>query len=121
MKKIDDLYFGIKYWDFNNKCLRDANLFDCSRVRQMVANYIIDKSNKRLTDWQKNEPMMYMFGDLWSRCEWELVVNGLTEDDNEAAKIDIFNLYVKPNERLLLNMIDEVSVRSAQMWRKKNK
>ena len=121
MTKIDDLYFGIKYWDFNNKCLKDANLFDCCHVREMTARYIIEKARGSLDDYAKENPLMYIFGDVWSRCEWEFAIRGIVDDDDKTEKIDVFNLYVVPNGKLLLKMIDEVSTNNAVMWRKKNK
>ena len=121
MTKVDDLYFGIKYWDFNDKCLKDANLFDCCHIREMAARYIINKARGQLDDYAKDEPLMYIFGDVWSRCEWEFAIRGIVDDDNDSKKVDVFSLYVKPNKRLLLDMINDVSLNNALMWRRKNK
>ena len=121
MKKIDDLYFGISYWDPNNHCLKTANIFDFKRIKDSAARYIIDKSKGKLTEYRKSDPLMCIFGDVWGKCEWELIVRGMVESEENVAKVDIFSLFIKPNEKLLLSMIDEVSVNSAMTWRKKNK
>lgn len=60
-------------------------------------------------------PSSFVFGDVWSRCEFEFVINSFPEK-GEGSKMSIFDMYVTPNKQLLLNMIDECSEGSARTY-----
>lgn len=124
--KLEDLYFGIKLYPMSYsskdelKELRTYNLFDFGRVKWSVAKWATmnDKEKKEL--W--SDPLMFCFGDVWSRCEYEFMVcpwGGLDENDkvtDVGIKVDTFEMYVKPNEKLLMEMVNSVSVNSARKY-----
>ena len=125
-KNINDLYFGIKLWPLSfsniNKVtqLEEHNLFDISKVKWSVAKYAsLSKKEKENTI---NDPLVFCFSDVWARCEYEFVVcpwGGLDENDkvvDVGIKADIFEMYVKPNAKLLMEMINSVSVSSAKKY-----
>ena len=115
-KKISDLKFYISYWDFNKKELKVANLFELSVVRYGVARYVLEMAKDEPSEWAINDRCLYVFHDLWSRCEWELAVCGIVDvdDDENWRKVDMVSLFIRPNEELLFDMIDEISVNEAR-------
>lgn len=125
-KKINlrDLYFGIMLYPMNtvsrNEKLEVRNLFNSVRVLRSVARYVTmtDKEKKALS----SDPLVFCFGDTWGRCEYEFVVcpwGGLGEDDRVSkvgTKMDTFEMYVRPNAELLMDMVNSVSVSSAKKY-----
>lgn len=124
--KIDDLYFGIKLYPMSygdkaeKRKLATYNLFSFGRVKWSVARYITmpEKEKKALM----SDPLVFCFGDVWSRCEYEFMVcpwGGLNENDkvvDVGMKVDTFEMYVKPNADLLMEMVNSVSVSSAKKY-----
>lgn len=113
--KIDDLYFGVKRWDFNHKTFITANLFDSYRVLHSVARW---KTMSASTRKQIDDPIRFCFGDTWGRVEWEFGISPVFEDV-DPIKVDVFQMYVQTNADLLMKMVNEVSVASARNWLKK--
>lgn len=119
--KIDDLYFGIKYWEFNSKKLVETNLFKCGRIKWNLAKYITIKNDEKKSKMYKiDDPLLFIFGDVWSRCEWEFLVGGLFNEEN-VEKQSVYDMYVKPNRDILLSMVDEITLRDAKRYLKENK
>lgn len=121
--KLDDLYFGVKLYSMSyssksERKLETYNLFNFSRVKYSVAMWAAGGP-----EFQKEHDFLtWCFGDVWARCEFEMVVcpwGGLDEEDkvvDVGIKVDTFELYCKPNEKLLRKMVDEVSVSSAKKY-----
>ena len=125
--KITDLKFMVKRWDFNTSQFEDFNIFNNGGVLRSVALWVKASKTKKKTKndnfilKEHSSPenrLMFLFGDLWGRCEYEFIVKdgqlagGLFEDV-EGEKTDIFQYYVKPNAKELLEMVDKVSLSSA--------
>ena len=123
-KKLDALYFGVKLYPLSyssdqERELATYNLFDFARVKWSVAKYIT------MTDIERqnvSNPLMFCFGDVWSRCEFEFVVCpwGGTEEDAKitevGTKVDIYKMYVEPNAEYLMELISSVSQSSAKAY-----
>lgn len=107
-KKITDLYFGVCYWNPNEKRIVNANLFDFLKVQRDVAFYVINKD-------VRCDPLFRCFGSVWSRCQYELVVDGSPES-GQPQKVDLYDLYVRPNREHLLDLVSQVSKYQAKKW-----
>ena len=131
--KIDDLYFGVKLMPLSYSSkegrteLKTYNLFGFSRVKWSVASWVTmsDEEKKNITS-----PLHFIFGDVWGRTEYEFIVCPWPYGDGEGVsdngqKVDTFTMYVEPNARLLMDMVNSVSVSSAKKymteWRKRYK
>lgn len=136
--KIDDLYFGVKLMPLSystekgrmklgRRRLDTYNLFELSKVKWSVARWVTmsDEEKKEITN-----PLHFIFGDVWSRTEFEFVICPWPYGDGEGVsdngqKVDTFTMYVEPNAELLMNMVNSVSVPSAKKymteWRKRYK
>ena len=124
-KELDKLYFGVVMYplSYGNKeqakTLTAYNLFSFARVQWAVASYAskTPEEKKKIKD-----PLFYCFSSVWSRCEFELVVcpwGGLGDDDKATevgTKVDIYELYVKPNAEYLLSLVNSVSPSSAKAY-----
>jgi len=115
--KITDLDFQIASWDVNKKKLVWSNIFDYYWIQWGVATWrtMSPKRKKEIKD-----PIFYIFGDTWSRCEWEMLVRGFPTND-EDEKVDVYSLFLKPNSKLLMEMINKVSANSCRVWLRENK
>ena len=116
---IDDRYFGVTSLDPNTGELRTWNLFDHYGIKRAVADWVLMSPQRKS---EVENPLRYLFRDVWSRCEYECVIcpwpfpkGAKVEDVGE--KYDIYTLYVEPNAMLLLDMVDNVSAKSAREWR----
>ena len=131
--KLDDLYFGIKLMplSYNSEedrtALKTYNLFGLSKVKWSVARWVTmsDEEKKNITS-----PLHFVFGDVWGRSEYEFVICPWPYGDGEGVsdngqKVDTFMMYVEPNAKLLMDMVNSVSVSSAKKymieWRKRYK
>ena len=47
--EIENLYFGIKLFDFNTKKLEDQNLFSSYRILRSIALYIAEYKDNKLS------------------------------------------------------------------------
>lgn len=128
--KLDDLYFGIKLMPLSygtreeGISLKTYNLFELSRIKWAVARWVTmsDEEKKEITS-----PLHFVFGDVWSRAEFEFIVCPWPYGDGEGVsdngqKVDAYTMYVEPNAKLLMDMVNSVSVSSAKKymaeWRK---
>lgn len=127
---INDLYFGIVLTQMSYSSLEERknlvtyNLFDISRVKFSVARWVTmkDEEKKRI-----NNPLSFLFGDVWGRTEFEFIVCPWPYQEDERVvdngkKVDTWTMYVVPNKDLLLDLVSRVSKSSAQAylreWRK---
>lgn len=97
------------------------NIFNSYRVMRSLATYI-KRSDARSNDTYFKDnysdidsAISFIFCDTMGRCEWEYVVSEWVGKEGRQ-KVDVYEMYVKPNRRLLYNMIKEVSYNSAVMW-----
>lgn len=123
MIDIKDLYFGIKLQKMSfsspadwNK-LETYNLFDSGRVLLSVAMWVAWDEEER----KKHDFLSWCFGDTRARAEYEFLVCSwpYTDEDtieNNSIKVDTYFMYVEPNEKILRDMVDRVSKRSAKKY-----
>lgn len=123
MIELDDLSFGVRLMSMSYASekertkLKTYNLFDFSRVKFSVAMWVA-----KGPEFQKEHDFLnWCFGDVHWRTEYEFIVcpwpyrDGEKIEDN-GQKVDTYELYCVPNEKLLRKMVDEVSVSSAQKY-----
>ena len=127
MKKtqLDKLYFGIvlyplSYWSKEKKeKLTTYNLFDFGRVKWSVASYASKTEEEKR---EVADPLMYCFGSVWSRCEFEYVIcpwSGINNNDKAVevgTKVDVYKMYVEPNAEYLMSLVGSVSQSSAKAY-----
>lgn len=112
MIKLEDAFFGVMIPDFNNSpTLHPENLFDSTRVRHSVALW----KTKPESITREHDPLMWCFGDTRWRCEYEWLVSSWPEG-GETQKVDVYEMYVEPNRKLLLEIVDNISTHSCQKW-----
>lgn len=112
MKRIQDLYFGVLVPAFNKKVSPvPVNLFDIAHIRYYAAKWRV--AMVKGEDIQ-GDPAIYVFGDVWSRAEYEFLMRPLGSD--EDTKIDLYQLYVVPQREHLFSMIEDCSVTSARTY-----
>ena len=111
---IDDLYFGICSMDQNTKKMVSYNIFDIYRVKRSVADWVMmsDERKSKIED-----PIRFCFGDTGGSFEYEWEVSPWPSKDGEKQKVDVYSMYVEPNRALLMDMLDNVSLKSAREWR----
>ena len=122
---INDLYFGVVLMPLSYSSkeqrtkLKTYNLFDLSRVKWSVARWACMSPEERKT--LIDNPLSFLFGDVWGRTEFEFVVCPWPYGDGEGVadngqKVDTYEMYVKPNEKLLMDMVNSVSESSARTY-----
>lgn len=111
---FNDLYYGICSMDQNTKKMVSYNIFDIYRVKRSVADWVM-MSDERKSGIE--DPIRFCFGDTWSRVEYEWIVSPWPPKDGEEQKVDVYSMYVEPNRALLMDMLDNVSLKSAREWR----
>lgn len=118
---IKDLYFGCLNYDFNHNRMEKHNLFGSMRVLYSIAIYKTRQEELTNQEWFGGEfdPLRFCFGDLDGHVEYEMQVGGPFKEETE--KMSLWDMYVVPNEELLMKMVDSVSVESCQEWLKENK
>lgn len=107
--KLEDLYFGAKRYNPNSKKFEAFNVFDSLRVRWSVACYVANK--KEII----SEPLIYCFGDLWSRCEYEMVMSDWPNQET-VEKHDVWDMYIIPNKDYLMSLVNSVPASSAKKF-----
>lgn len=121
---INDLYFGMVMNKMNYSSVSERgdietyNLFDISRVKWSVAKYVTMSIDKRK---MIPDPLMFCFGDVWSRTEYEFIMCPWPYMDGEFVeqfghKVDMYTMYVKPNAELLMDIVNRVTVSSAKKY-----
>ena len=125
---IDDLYFGIRqpkisyYRDEEKYELDTYNLFALSGVKDSVARWVTmtPVQRARITD-----PLMFLFGDVWSRTQFEWMVGPWPYEDGmlveNCEKVDVFKMYVLPNKGLLMDLVSRVTITSAKRYIKRER
>lgn len=111
---FNDLYYGICNMDDNTGEMKSYNVFDIYRVKRAVADWVMMKDERKA---EIEDPIRYCFGDVWSRCEYEWIVTPWPPRDNQGEKVDVYDMYIEPNRALLMDMLDNVSLKSAREWR----
>lgn len=115
---LDKAYFGImlfslSYSNRNEQKLETYNLFNLARVKWSVATYVAmsEEEKKELSD-----PLHFCFGDVWCRCEYEYLMRPVVSTEEETTKTDVYNLYVVPNAKYLMEIVNSISVSSAKEY-----
>ena len=121
---IDELYFGVVMHplsyssDEERTSLNTYNLFRFTNVKWSVARYVtMSKEEKRALI----NPLAFCFGDVWGRTEFEFMACPWPFRDNETIggvgqKVSLYDIYVVPNAKLLMDMVEMVSVSSARKY-----
>lgn len=121
--KLNDAYFGIRMFDGNSNQLNTVNIFDLYKVKYSVAKY------KTLSKKKKDEifngkhslsPLIFLFSDVWGRVQYEFSIKKIFTD-NEELKEDVYSMYVIPNQKILLDIVDKISVSSCRDFLKQEK
>lgn len=122
--KIDDLEFYVMIKASGHVRgeplkLEKFNIFNSTKVKHSVAMWVIGEAPDN-TDF-----LRWCFGDLDGSCEYEMMMSAWpTEEENCSencsVKCSVFKLYVEPNEKLLRNMVNKVSISSAKTWLNNN-
>lgn len=107
--QIGDLEFYVTVSDGNG--FKTFNVFDHINVKRAICKYVL---NPTVMD----NPCLYFFGDFWSRAEYEMMISGIF--GGTSTKVDVYEMYIKPNFPLLLRMINQVSKASCRAWLKEN-
>lgn len=119
--RIDNLYFGITLVDPNTNKPKACNLFGSMRVQRSVAVWA---SMSRAERADIEDGLHFCFGDTRGRSEYECIVCPLiTESDSiyrEGTKCDAYDLYVKPNAHLLMEMVNKISATEGRRWMRDN-
>lgn len=107
---LNDLYFGIRlyspsYSSREGQKLETYNLFGFHRVKMSVAQWVTCPEIRATHDLPS-----WCFGDVHWRAEFEYEIAPLF---GEPEKIDVYEMYVVPNRKLLTDMINKVSLSSA--------
>lgn len=121
---IDDLCFMITVHKLSfssqreRESLETYNIFQISGVKWAVAKYVTMSGEEKR---KRDNPLFYCFCDVWSRCEYEMILcpwpcNKGDTVEEKGQKIDAYELFVKPNEDLLMDMINSVTVSSAKRY-----
>lgn len=119
MKRIPlkKAYFGVATVDINGD-IQFWNLFDNLRVKLSVASYVVmtPEAKKLLL----MDPCRFCFGDVWSRCEYEFVVNrwpfGEKDLVSGGRKMDVYQMFVEPNKDHLMTIVNSISKSSARKY-----
>lgn len=118
--KITELEFNVMLktnnWTKGQKMeLRQHNIFNSYDVMLSVAMWVAGKATS-------NDFLEWCFGRTHSNTNYEMMVGPWppVEDYDASEKFSVFDLYIKPNEKLLRKMISEVDVASAKRWLKDN-
>lgn len=119
--ELEDLYFGCLNYDFNTGKMEPFNLFRSMRVLHSIAIYKTHQEELANQEWFGGEfdPLRFCFGDLDGHVEYEMAVGSLFKDEPE--KMSLWEMYVVPNEKLLMDMVDKVSVESCERWLEEHK
>ena len=127
---INDLYFGVVLMPLSYSSreqrteLKTYNLFDFSRVKFSVARWVTMSPEEKAAI---ANPLLFLFGDVWGRTEYEFIVCPWPYGDGEGVadngqKVDTFIMYVEPNGELLMDLVNRVTKTSAKEyireWRK---
>lgn len=111
---FNDLYYGICNMDGNTGKMKSYNVFDIYRVKRSVADWVM------MSDERKSEiedPIRFCFGDTGGRVEYEWGVSPWPPKENVGEKVDVYDMYIEPNRALLMDMLDNISLKSAREWR----
>lgn len=118
--KLTDLEFYIPIWD--NGQMRIFNLFHSSSVLKSVALYKTGAFDKYTPFYGEKDWALWCFGDTRGRVEWEFTFGDpFPRDQAELQKMDVYSVFIKPNERILRKMIDEISISSCKTWLSKER
>lgn len=101
--------------NFNEHKIEPFNIFRNhwvnDRTAKAVRKYLRAPSKFKFTTWRSDE-VLYGFEafvkeldeiimcEEWSRCEYEILVNGMFSDENSAQKIDCYE-QCKPNMEMI--------------------
>ena len=116
---IENLYFGIRLFDFNTGKLKTENLFQSLRVMRSVAIWLTMPE-----ELQKQRDLVHFcFGDTRGHVEYEMYVRDMVVKSSERdklTKVDVYEMYVLPNADYLTSLVNSVSIKSAERWLRSN-
>lgn len=117
-KKIDleKVYFGVMIYDFNEKKMKVINVFNSVRVLRSIALYVTRKGKDGWFKQPDFDPFRYCFLDTAGRVEWEFLIGGIfqKDDEEEFEKMDVYTAYLEPNKKLLMDIVNNVTEASAK-------
>lgn len=96
-----------------NGQLKFINVFKHPNVAWWVAKW---RTSKAFRDsYRQHDPFFCCFCDFWSRAEFELVVQGFLSND-EGHKMDVYEMFLKPNKIAIWQIIESISVNSCREY-----
>lgn len=108
---LDRVYFGIKLFDDAQDFPETVNLFEIPKVKWSVARYVaMDEMSRK--EFAK-DPLAFCFFELCGASGYEYLIQPVLGDKKEC-KISVYDLYIKPNEHLLMKIVNSISVNSAR-------
>ena len=113
--KLENLYFGIRRYNFNTKELEIDNLFASTRVLRSIAVYLSMDDKERS---QIGDPLSFCFGDTRWRVQYEFLVREMFSDSDKWEKVDTWTMYVEPNAEYLMKLVNSVDKSDAERWLK---
>lgn len=116
--KIDELYFGITMLDWNTDKIVHRNLFDLADIRRSVAKWATLSENEKMV--QGYNPLSFCFGGVRGRAEYEMIVHDLNISCRMNHKVDIYQMFVIPNQVQLLDLVLDITPREGRKWLKAN-
>lgn len=113
---LTELYFGYKLYEMNytsgvERKIITYNLFNSSRVLRSVAMWVLMPEEEK----KKHDALSWCFIDVRGRSEYEFVMSPWG-GEGEPRKVDIYQMYVEPNEELLLDLVSRVTKSSAKEY-----
>lgn len=110
--QIGDLEFNVTIPTDRGE-FRTFNIFKHPEAQRAICIY------KLCPERIRHNLCLFIFGDFWSRVEYEMLISPLFGDER-WLKVDVYSLYIEPNFPLLKEMIDKVSVSSCKEWKKQH-
>lgn len=110
---INNIYFGVCYWDSNKDEFVPFNIFDAGRTRYWLAKYRVHP-----IQFRRLSIFSFVFNDFCGRCQWEWIVSNWPKNDKEQ-KLDVWTAYLIPNKEYLTKLMNSVSVASCKRYLKK--
>lgn len=104
--------------------LEPSNLFDSMRVLRSVALWKTDsRTHTGSLTGEPRDILSWCFGDTRGRREHEWIVSPWAggDDSDEGEKVDVYEMYVLPNRKILTKIVDEISVNSCRKWLKEHR
>lgn len=120
--EIQDLHYYVKRWDMSRNEFVDNDVFSYFRVQKGIAIYVAEGYEPLFLPEESDREdaaFNFIFGELYARVEYEFCISPLF-GELDWAKTDVYTFFLKPNQKMLMEMVKSVSKESAEKWLKEN-